>query len=92
MFANLIRLLTRSDPPSQAYNVAFVKEVQVRRTEPRSRRVEKFLLWGWIAVVLKCAFVWWAMRHYHVPFHPDWIILPTLGMAGVCTALYCWRR
>jgi len=43
-------------------------------------------------VVLKCAFVWWAMRHYHVPFHPDWIILPTLGMAGVCTALYCWRR
>lgn len=92
MFANLIQLLTRSDTPPQSYDVAFVKGVEVRLAEPRNKGVEKRLIWGWVAIAVKCAIVGWAMRHYRVPFHSGWIILPTLAMAAVCTVLYCWRR
>lgn len=92
MFANLIQLLTRSETPPRDYDVAFLKDVDVRQTEPRSRRVEKRLAWGWVAVIVKCVLVDWAMRHYRVPINPGWVIFPTLAMAAVCTVLYYGRR
>lgn len=92
MFANLIQLLTRSEAPPRDYDVAFVKGVDVKSREPRSRLVEKRLVWGWIAILVKCIIVDWAMRHYNVPINPGWVIYPTLAMGAVCTLLYCWRR
>ena len=40
------------------------------------------------AILVKCALVWWAMVHWHVPFHPAWIVLPTLLFAALATMLW----
>jgi hypothetical protein len=42
-------------------------------------------------VVIKCFVVLWAIDHWTVPFHPYWIIVPTILMAALCTAVYYWR-
>lgn len=59
--------------------------------EPRSRRSELVLALGWALVLLKCAAVWWACRHYPVPFSAWWLILPTLLFASLCTWIYVRR-
>jgi hypothetical protein len=43
-------------------------------------------IWG--AILIKCALVWWAVVHWHVPFHPGWIVLPTLLFAALATLLW----
>ena len=89
MFANFLELFTRK--PNRDYDHAFVREVVVNERPPRSQRVERWLAIGWILIALKSALVWWACRHYAVPVHPGWVIVPTVFMAIVCTAIY-WRR
>lgn len=42
----------------------------------------------WLAILVKCALVWWAMIHWHVPFHPGWIVVPTLLFALLATGLW----
>lgn len=42
----------------------------------------------WLLILAKCALVWWAMVRWHVPFHPAWIVLPTLLFAGLATLLW----
>jgi hypothetical protein len=42
----------------------------------------------WLLILAKCALVWWAMVHWNVPFHPAWIVLPTLLFAGLATLLW----
>ena len=42
----------------------------------------------WMAILVKCALVWWAMIHWHVPFHPAWIVGPTLLFALLPTGLW----
>ena len=39
-------------------------------------------------ILAKCALVWWAMIHWHVPFHPGWIVGPTLLFALLATGLW----
>jgi hypothetical protein len=42
----------------------------------------------WIVIAVKCVVVWWAMERYHVPFHPLWIVAPTLVFAALASALW----
>ena len=51
-------------------------------------RMRWFLGAVWIAILAKCSLVWWAMLHWHVPFHPAWIVGPTLLFALLATALW----
>ena len=43
---------------------------------------------AWIAILGKCAGVWWAVEHWHMPFHPAWIVVPTLVFAGLASMLW----
>jgi len=93
MFANLIHLLTRSSATPESYDLAFVKEVSVTSEPiPRDRRVEARLIWGWLAIAIKCGAVAWAIHRYHVPVNVWWIVGPTVAMGAVCTGLYIWKR
>lgn len=47
-----------------------------------------FMSLAWLAIAVKCAVIWWAMLHWHVPFHPIWIVVPTLVFAGLATMLW----
>lgn len=42
----------------------------------------------WLLILAKCALVWWAMVHWQVPFHPAWIVIPTLLFAALATGLW----
>lgn len=89
MLTTLLRLITRHPPA--AYERAFVHDVQVRERIARNPRVERLILAGWLVIVIKCFAVLWAIDHWAVPFHPYWIIVPTILMAALCTAVYCWQ-
>ncbi|MGC4072764.1 MAG: hypothetical protein QM760_09630 [Nibricoccus sp.] len=69
-----------------------MKEIIVRERPPRIRRVERIITAGWILIALKSAFIWWACMNYPVPFHPLWIIAPTVMFGLLCTAVYYGRR
>jgi hypothetical protein len=43
---------------------------------------------AWLVIVLKCSLVWWAIGHWNVPFHPLWIVAPTILFAFLATALW----
>lgn len=91
MFANLLQLFTRRTPPED-YDLAFVKEVRVNPPrETRSRRSERWLIAGWVLIMLKCAAMWWAIETYRVPIHPMWLVGPTVVFGLLATALYIWR-
>lgn len=90
MFPNFIQLFTGK--PSADYEASFVQHVQVTRKRPRNPGVERLLWLGWALIVGKSILVWWACSHYPVPFHPFWIILPTVAFAALCTAVYVWRK
>ena len=89
MFANFFELFSRK--PHERYEHAFVKDVVVQTRAPRSRRVERLLAVGWILIAVKSVLIWWVCRHYPVPVHPLWVILPTIFMGALCTVIY-WRR
>jgi hypothetical protein len=86
MFANLIQLITRRPPPD--LEQSFVKEVHVTRRRTRNPRTEKILLWGWVLILLKSFLMIWAVDRYHMKFNANWIIIPTIVAALVCTAVY----
>lgn len=91
MLPNLLQLLTRRPPAD--YERAFVREVTAEPPPPaRSRQIERLLAVGWLLIVLKSLLVWWACATYPVPYHPLWIILPTVAFALLCTAVYVYRR
>ncbi len=58
----------------------------------RNARVDHWLIIGWIAIGLKCVAVWWICRHYQVPVHPLWVIVPTVLMAALGTMIYLRKR
>jgi hypothetical protein len=90
MLANLLHLFgARPDPE---YDQAFIRDVRIRRRRARDRRVEHILAWGWLLIVIKSIVVWWACTKYAVPFHPFWVIGPTIAFAALCTAIYLGRR
>ena len=90
MLPNFLRLL--AGRPGPGYEQEFVREVRVRGRPPRNRRLELVIWICWALIVLKTAFVLWAVPHYHIPFSPLWVIVPTIVFAGVCTAIYLFRR
>lgn len=92
MFANLLQLITRRPPAAHAYDLAFVKEVHVRRHRTRRPDVERVLLVCWVLIAIKCWVVIWAVEKYHVPIDPLWVIVPTLLFALLCTAVYFLRE
>ncbi|MGH7995299.1 MAG: hypothetical protein ACREFX_03000 [Opitutaceae bacterium] len=73
------------------YGQGFVKEVNVRDLPVRNRRMERLLGIFWVVIIVKCVFIWWVIRHFRIPFHPLWVVGPTLIFAVVCTAVYHWR-
>jgi hypothetical protein len=89
MFANLLRPTPRRTPLD--YERGFVESVHIPGRAPGDRRTERLLAICWIVIGLKCALVAWAIPHYHVPFSPLWVILPTVFFAGTVTMVYLWR-
>lgn len=73
------------------YERAFVRHVAVKRRIGRNPLVERLILAGWLLIVLKCFAVIWIIDRWAVPFHPYWLIVPTILFAGLCTAVYYWR-
>ena len=55
-------------------------------------RVRWFKGLAWIVIVAKCVLVWWAMAHWRVPFHPMWIVGPTLVFAALASVLWVTHR
>lgn len=55
-------------------------------THPKAMNWFLSAVWG--LIIAKCIVVWWAMLHWHVPFHPLWIVVPTLVFAGTATLLW----
>lgn len=94
MFANLIQLITGRPPYSDLEHPAFIEEVCVHPAEPRSRRVERFILICWVLIAVKHIFIIWACRHYPVPFHQLWVNFPTWLLGALATGIYfgqVWR-
>ena len=52
------------------------------------RRVRWIMAVAWALIATKCALVWWAIGHWHMPFHPLWIVGPTLAFAALATGLW----
>ncbi len=42
----------------------------------------------WAVIVAKCVVVWWAIGRWEVPFHPLWIVAPTIIFAGLASILW----
>jgi hypothetical protein len=51
-----------------------------------------FMVAAWVLILVKCALVVWAMNHWQVPFHPAWIVAPTLIFAALATSLLLARE
>lgn len=81
--------LSRKRPDE--YRHSFVKEVHVSRVPVRDRKFERLLWKFWAVIFVKCALIWWLMVHYKVPFHPLWVVAPTLVFAGLINLVYIWR-
>jgi hypothetical protein len=47
-----------------------------------------FMVVAWSVIAAKCGLIWWAMVRWHVPFHPMWIIGPTVAFAVLASALW----
>lgn len=88
MFANLLPFRRRPAPSPER---AFVRDVNVRRQMPRSRRSEFWIVLGWLLIGLKTWGTFWLVDHYQMPFNAWWIVLPTYFCAVACTWIY-WRR
>ena len=52
------------------------------------RRVRWIMAVLWAVIVAKCFFVWWAIGRWEVPFHPLWIVAPTIIFAGLASILW----
>ncbi len=52
----------------------------------------RLIVGGWILIAIKSVVVWWACAHYALPFHPLWIIAPTVAFAALCTGVYLYAR
>ena len=53
-----------------------------------SAKANWFMAAAWLVIAIKCGLVAWAFDRWHIPFHPAWIIAPTLVFAGLATILW----
>jgi hypothetical protein len=87
MLNSLFQLLSRRPPAG--YDRGFIQEVNVARPAlPRSRRVGRLLLAGWVLIAVKSWVIIWAVKKFHVPVDPQWVIVPTVIFGIVCTLVY----
>jgi hypothetical protein len=90
MFANLIQLLSHRLSPEP--DPGFVKDVRVRQVRVRNPRLERRIKIGWAVIAVKSVLVVWLVDHYHIPFSPLWVIVPTVIFAtAVSIVYYCSR-
>jgi len=89
VFANLLQLIARRPAPD--YEQGFLRETQPQRRRVPNPRINRLFLLGWVLIAIKTVFVLWAVPHYHIPFSPYWVVVPTLIFAALCTAVY-YRR
>ena len=92
MFANFFNLFGRKPDADTTYEESFVHEVHVVRKRPRNPRMERLLVWMWVLIVAKSAFIWWACSHYPVPFNALWVIGPTFLFGLLVTGVYVCHR
>jgi hypothetical protein len=90
MLTTLLQLFMHQSPV--VYERAFIHQVTVKEQMARNPAVERLILAGWLFIVVKCFAVIWAIDHWAVPVHPYWVIVPTILMAALCTAVYYWRN
>lgn len=60
--------------------------------ETRVGRPRWFMAIVWAIILAKCAFVVWAVDRWHMPFHANWVVVPTLAFAALATALWVAHR
>jgi hypothetical protein len=77
----------RSDFNEQAYDALMHLPVNINVGQ-YPRRMRWFMFALWIVIAVKCILVWWAMDHYRVPFHPLWIVAPTIVFAALASGLW----
>jgi hypothetical protein len=77
----------RSRPDQPALHCGMIHPFHVDATR-YPVRMRWFLGVAWIVILAKCVLVWWAMNHWHVPIHPAWVVVPTLMLAALATALW----
>ena len=70
----------------------FVKEIRSAQASDRSPWVTRLIIAGWVLIAAKSIFVWWACAHYALPFHPLWVIAPTVAFAALCNGVYLYAR
>jgi uncharacterized membrane protein len=70
----------------------FVEEIVPSQTSKGSPWVTRLIIAGWVLIVVKSVFVWWACAHYALPFHPLWVIGPTVAFAALCNGVYLYAR
>lgn len=92
MFANLLQLI--AGRPRPGYERGFVREVTVIQPLPsrRNPRTEKLILAGWLLILAKSWLMIWLVGKYHVPINANWVIVPTVAFAAVCTGAYYFLR
>jgi hypothetical protein len=91
MLNSFIPLKSDGNADPNAYEQAFVRSIAIEESMPRSRRVERILVVGWILIAIKWWVVVWAVPKFHIPVHPLWINIPTVIFAATCTLVY-WLR
>jgi hypothetical protein len=70
----------------------FIKEISVSDVPETSPWATRLIVGGWILIGIKSIVVWWACAHYALPFHPLWVVGPTVAFAALCTGVYLYAR
>jgi hypothetical protein len=70
----------------------FDKAIRPFQTPKGNVWVPRLIIAGWVLIAVKSIFVWWACVHYALPFHPMWVIAPTVAFAALCTGVYLYAR
>jgi hypothetical protein len=65
--------------------MTFPVHIDIEQYSARSRWLMGI---AWIIIFVKCVVVWWAIEHWQMPFHPAWIIGPTLAFAALASLLW----
>ena len=89
MIPNLFQLISRR--PSAELEHGFVQDVHVSRQSPRDLRTERIILIGWVLILMKSFLMIWLVDKYHLAFNANWVIVPTVIAALLCTGVYFLR-
>ncbi|MFT3783611.1 MAG: hypothetical protein QM790_16480 [Nibricoccus sp.] len=70
----------------------FVEDVRATNAPARHPWTTRLLIAGWILIIAKSSVIWWACGRYAVPFHPMWLVGPTVAFGLLCTGVYFYAR